>query len=254
MDSANINNKNYRSLCRKNISLLIKEYTYRDPKLNHYQWLENRHHYNLLENNTKLVEKKEKCDLSKIKTCSWNLYQYSFVANKSMKYMKDLSNVKKKDIDVFFVCHSHDKSPILSRHRRGILKILKKFESETNAKCVLGVDINLKKRKYMDTIKRSKICVCPYGLGGRIALDQFALLAESIVVKPDMSYMMTDPMIYTKQYMEFFTMDNLKSVLANILGNYEKYNKLAKKRKKMVLKFDDKYYADRFVETIQEVL
>ena len=106
----------------------------------------------------------------------------------------------------------------------------------------------------MDTIKRSKICVCPYGLGGRIALDQFALLAEAIVVKPDMSYMTTDPMIYTDKYMEFFTMDNLKSVLANILGNYEKYNKLAKKRKKMVLKFDEKYYADRFVETIQEVL
>lgn len=258
MDSACINGKNYKALCMKdNVIALIKEYGFIDKKLNYYNWISNRYHYTLIDktNSKKSTEKNLKINLSKLKICSWNLFQYSFVCNNSMSYMSNITT-RDKDIDIFYVCHSHKESDTLYMHRFKIFETIKEIIKKNKFTNTIGMDINMRKRDYMDTIKRSKICICPYGLGGRIALDQFALLAGSIVIKPDMKYITCDPMIYTNEYMEFFNdCSELEHIIKKIIENYDTYyKKLSEIRREKVLKFDEKYYANKFNNTLDECL
>ena len=128
-----------------------------------------------------------------------------------------------------------------------------KYSKTPDVVCALD---SCKKSDYIEQLSRAKICVAPYGLGGRIALDQLGLLAEAIVVKPDMSYVYTEPNIYTDEYMEFVECDwsGLEDKITHILDNYDNYKEIALKRKEQVKQFDKIYYGNCLINHLNRYL
>lgn len=260
MDSVCINGKNYASLINEsNVIGLFKEYTFNDVKMNNIEYTRNRYHIHLLEETEKITYKKLQLtdlQLSKIQPVSWNLYQYSFICNKRMY---DVSNMScDKSIDIFYICHSHEKITTLYKHREKIFNYLTEFCKNNKLTCKLAFGENIKSSEYIDHLIKSKICIAPYGLGGRIALDQLALLSKTILIKPFMGYINTNPNIYTSDYMTFFdatsNLCDLGNIITNKLQNYESHKKILDNIKNNVLAFDKSYYTNMFLTNVFNAL
>jgi len=262
-DSCTLTPKNKEYLKYENVKALFKEYTCSDIKQNNKAQIKNRLHYTLLNSfyNTGLNKQKQGAILSqemikKIRPVSWNLHQYSFICNSAMDFAKSREETDlEKDIDVFFVCNPHDDHDILYKHRTsGQLKLK---ESGLCEKYNIKTDHIDNRRKYRETAIRSKICICPYGLGSRIALDQLAILSGSIVIKPPMCHINTTPDIYKNDFFEYvnYDWDDLIEKIKHILSNWDcTYKKKGiERRREAIEKYTEKYYVDKFVDSIKSV-
>jgi hypothetical protein len=192
-----------------------------------------------------------------IKCVTWNLYQYSNVMHHFMDMLTaDAVVYDKKTIDVFMVCHPHDNQPLLHQHRQHGLAELDKYKKKYNIVCQTD---KLAPTEYFRLLRKAKVCIAPYGLGERIALDQYGILAGCIVIKPPMDHLVCDPNIYTKEHnmVETCNVDfsDLESILQRILGSYNPtYVKIAMDRKDRLVPYDKQYYADRFFRAVTDSL
>lgn len=260
-DSCTLTNKNMQHINKKNLVAVFKEYVCSNLKDYNLPQHRNRVHYNNMlkyykgdinpiysNPNDYSIEL-----LQKIKPVSWNLYQYSFVCNSRMERAA-YSHPPRKDIDVFFVCNEHKEHPILFRHRK---EGQKKLSSELLSDYKVVTKHIDNRHKYTDMVRRSKICVAPYGLGSRIALDQLGLLYGCIVIKPTMQHVKVNPNIYTDEYFNFVgaDWDNLVQEILSILENWKKWSLIGMERKnKIVNNFGVKYYVDEYKKNIAKAL
>lgn len=261
-DSCTLTNKNMQHLNKKNLVAIFKEYVCSNLADYNLPQHRNRVHYsNILkwygDDITPMYSKPNDYSielLQKIKPVSWNLYQYSFVCNSRMERAAYSQPPSNKDIDVFFVCNEHKEHPVLFKHRS---EGQKKLSSEklSNYKIVTKHINN--RREYVNLVSRSKICVAPYGLGARIALDQLGLLYGCIVIKPTMTHVKVNPDIYTDEYFNFVAdnWDNLVPEIARILENWDHWSVVGLERKNKIVKnFGVKYYVEEYKKNILNVL
>jgi hypothetical protein len=255
LDSCTLLRVNNNSLASDNVVSLFKEYVCSDVDNYTRPQVGSRVHYTMLEKIYGSVIQKYAAPVDtknyhKVRPLDWNLHQYSFICNTHMDTIRKLPPVQ-KDIDVFFVCHNHDHHDVLSKHRSIGRDIAKTVDCKIVTAAING------REGYLNMIMRSKICVCPYGLGSRIALDQISILGGAIAIKPDMSHVTTNTNLYTDDYFEFVNTDwsNLKETISKILNNYDKYSKIATERKvRAENKFTKEYYADQYVSAIESAL
>ena len=235
---------------------VFKEYSFIEPLLN-IPVLKQRHHY------TFICQEEQKCNITyqtitsnqfqKIRCVPWNFDQYSHLSMKSdMKFCSDagVKNVK-KDIDIFYVVHEHENDSILYKHRKNIKRIVDTFKDKYN----VVTDTIKCKKQYLSTLCNSRIIICPYGFGTRIAADQFTLLSKGVLLKPDSSFLKTIPNIYIDTYYTPFKTDlsDLESIINQVLNNYEVYSKKSHEANTLLEEFTIKHYIDHFCENIQEV-
>ena len=259
----------YRSYLNNDLVIgYFKEYTFREKEKHSRLSLYHRYHFNILNEMYRIVPEKDmkrydresgipdnKLDLIKCVTC--NLCQYSNIMHHFMDMLaKSIILYDEKPIDVFMVCHLHEKQPILMTHRKAGLEMLEQYKNKYNIVCQTG---KLDANEYMDKLKQSKVCIAPYGLGERIALDQYGILAGCIVIKPPMDHLICDPNIYEKEQdmIETCSVDfsDLESILNRVLGEYDtKYNVIAANRRKKLMEYDQTYYANQFINAIVDTL
>ena len=260
MDSVYVNRKCMRGINKSHVKMICKEYVMTEKKLYRNVYHKYRYHMEKYcksvgilpeEINSKRKIEISESSLAKIQINSWNLFQYSFI-NPTMKSIKN-SAVPEKDIDIFFVCHPHAELPALFHHRTLGQKTLKNIAKKHN----YNISVEpLKKRDYISNLLRSKICIAPYGLGARVALDQMGLLSETIVIKPDMEFVKTEPNIYTSDLMEFVKCDwsDLEKIVVNLMDNYESYRKKAAARKAFVVdNYGEDYYIKKFINMLNKL-
>ena len=255
-DSASVTSSNMKYINHPNLIAILKEYIYSDLRNYNFRFLLNRYHYSLtegeLDNKYSLADVKIKPEYHKIQQSSWNLYQYSFVGHKKMERLKAVPHTV-KDIDILCISHPHAEHDPLYNHRLKYKNIV--LNSPELSEYTIKHE-SVSGREYMDILSRSKICIAPYGLGSRIALDQYGLIARCIVIKPEMDHVVVEPNIYTPDFMEFVdsNWNNLVEKILDILENYKKYSVIATTRRIQVLKFDEKYYVDTFIKKIHTII
>ena len=202
--------------------------------------VENRYHYTLcgLHVPKKEIKYQRVTDdeYDKVKCVPWALSQYSHLTTKSdMLFASKL--VDQKTIDIFYVVHPHEHSKYLGHHRKRIKEIVSSFSDDFR----VVVENIENKHEYMETLKKSRVVVCPFGLGERIAADQFTIWSGGVLVKADCSFMQTFPNIYTDEYCTFFNPDcsDLESVLSDVLDNYEFYHKRTLDARRMFQEYNN---------------
>ena len=146
---------------------IFKEYVFRKPT-NTIPMILKRYHYFLLSPKSELITHRllPITVTNKIHCVPWNFNQYSHVLTKNdMKYACNLYETK-KDIDVFCVCHDHEKVSVLNEHRKNFKNIIKQMSTKSYKIYVKPIR---NKNEYLRTLARSKIVVAPYGFGERMA-------------------------------------------------------------------------------------
>jgi len=246
----------------------FKDYVFRDYTLFKPYYLYNRYHFNTINDiyniaPSEIIQKYNKHTqltdehLKKIKCVTWNLFQYSNIVHPYMTLLSSTDiTYDRKNIDLFMVCHDHKEHPILYKHRSCGKIIIEQISTKhTLTYCTTSLDTNL----YLQTIQTAKICIAPYGLGERIALDQYGILAGCIVIKPPMDHIVSDPNIYSPEHdmFEYCKADfsDVEEIILNILNNYDDiYAKKAMERRKKLLTYDENYYATQFYANIKDVI
>jgi hypothetical protein len=265
-DSCTLTSHNKQYLNYDIVKGIFKEYTCSDGKQNNINHVKNRLHYTILNNfyNTCFVKCPPKNNIhlseksiGKIKPVNWNLHQYSFICNSAMEFASSQHESSlKKPIDVFFVCNPHEDHDILYKHRSSGQNKLR--NSSLYKKYNIKIDHINNRRKYRETVIKSKICVCPYGLGSRVALDQLSILGGSITIKPHMNHVNTTPDIYKDDFFEYvnYDWDDLLIKIEHILNNWDSIYKQKglDRRNRAINQFDKKYYVDTFINAVQSCI
>lgn len=241
----------------KNVKAVFKEYIFKEKENYMNKYLGNRYHFYLIngkkeEDMVMNAEITKEC-IDKIKCVTWNLKQYSNIGSYNMNFLKKHPNMEKK-IDVFFICHPHGEKNELYTHRKNGVEKLKEI-SDRNPNLKITTK-NVEPREYNKRLLESKVCIAPYGLGSRIALDQMGILANTIVIKPRMDFVVASPDIYREDMYEYcdINFSNLEEIIYKVLDNYDKYKEIARERKEKLVKYDSEYYIDKFYENVMELL
>lgn len=81
----------------------------------------------------------------------------------------------------------------------------------------------LERQQYFNVLTNSKICISPYGYGEIAIRDIEAILSGCIVIKPDMSFVDTNPNIYNQETCVFCkpNFSDLNEKIDYIISNYE---------------------------------
>lgn len=233
---------------------IFKEFISRNKSLQNNNTYCNRIHYKIINDIYKITEHVDdkriiKNNLHKIKCVPWNWHQYTHLScNSNMLKCKELFKIK-KTLDVFCVCHPHLHSAILSKHRKEVVKIVKSM----GKKIKVFTNVIETHDEYNQTLSKYKICVAPWGIGERIALDQKAILAGCVLIKPDSDYVKSYPDLYQEQYYVKCKQDlsNLKNVINSVLKNYKFYYNKTCVARKMLLEYDEHKFVEHFCENIK---
>lgn len=237
-----------------NVIAVFKNFMPRDPQILMHDTLHKRYHYHLLSNMYKTDEKPEEINnetknyLHKFRQVTWFLPYTHLPSNKHMQIFQNTTGQIDKDIDIFCVFHKH--SGILADHRK---KIKETIEKMTDLTIVTGSDLD--QNDYNLTLLRSKICIAPWGLGERIALDQKGILAKCIVLKPDTDFVQFFPDMYDEKYYVKFKLDlsDLEEKCREVLKNYSKYMERTIAASKLFQTAKYENYVEKFCQAIKEV-
>jgi hypothetical protein len=263
MDACGLNSRNYQYLDAANLVLVGKEYVYADRTKYTRRFFEGRYHSELILRayqrpvpqvwqHRPSHRSRMEPHLGKLTPLSWNLLQYSFLHPRLQRLLYEPSC--RKPIDVFFVCHPHERSPPLNLHRLDGFRKCRQICTKYGYRCVVG---GLHPEEYHPTLKRAKVCISPYGLGSRIALEQYGLVTGTLVVKAAMGHVRTYPDIYTEEFMHFVRPDwvDLEAILVTLLDNYEtEYARVARRRRDKVKKFNTRFYRSHIYGVFQQAV
>lgn len=231
---------------------IFKDYLFRDAEntMREYKVREKRHHYALVDKSKQDVTTARPSGLDKFKVVPWGFVQYSHSLSKPDMLQASVEPPPKKDIDIFAVFHM-ERSGALGAHRRQVVDTVKKLGPEL----VVVTDPIANKKEYVETLRRSKVVVAPFGFGERIAADNFAIWANCVLVKPDCRYVDTVPDLYRDEYCEFFKVDgsDLGSVVSRAVRDYDRLVvEKTKPARDMFEAWTDRRLLDAFWETLVE--
>jgi len=158
------------------------------------------------------------------------------------------NDVLNKPIDVMFIKHYR---PQLFNdfHRNKIKDILNsynKYNIETDS---------CDPHQYLNILAKSKICISAWGMGECVYDDWKGILNNTIILKPDTSYMKDYYGIYdpSNEIIVYFKPDlsNLKEKIEEIISNYPYYlNKVQKAKEYLVNTFTEERHVKDFCNMI----
>jgi len=226
-------------LSKANVLAVFKHTMLRPIELQNTPFLFRRYHIAILEDVYQLGHEKE---------CLETIRSFDKLYCKVPMFMRwhtdrlkiPRSNVK-KDKDI--VCRATlQKIPHIQMHRGEMMR-------KTG-----GDNILLPKEDWTDILKRSKICVCPWGYGEMCYRDYEAMLSGCIVVKPNTDFVETWPDIYRsgETYVACkHDLSDLNEVCQVVLDNYDNYGDMIENNHKMLRKpnFDNMVF--EFTEVLR---
>lgn len=198
-DSVRLTGRTRGALSNPLVRRVFKDFVAKD--ITTYMTTTGRPHYNLLRGERAATPAAPDIGpyLRKIVPVTWNLIQYSF-CNTFCKRLHSAAAVK-KDIDVFAICH-HPSSEPLRSHRDSMQSEVQRLRDEHGLTVVLN-QRDIPRDRYFQLLQRSKIAIAPFGYGERIALEQYAVCARTIVVKPRPDTVVAVPDTFSESWMEF---------------------------------------------------
>jgi len=201
-------------------------------------------HYGLTE---KQIEKNKatnidpcpKDQIHKIK-CGWNIGMQNYmelpakkifpnrakaVLDKTLGGPNFTSVELKRDIDASYRGALKDFSENYSWQRKKVIEFL---QSDSVFNFITGK--GLPKKKYLEELRKSKICISPFGWGEVCYRDFEAIINGAILVKPHMNHINTYPNIYLEgeTYISLdWDLKNIENVMRDLLNNYDDYKRIA---------------------------
>ena len=138
--------------------------------------------------------------------------------------------------------HGQNQSEHYDIHRRPCVDIINKLKCNV-AKLENGQRVPLE--EYHQRVYGSKIILAPFGYGEMAPRDLEAAMYGSILIKPDMSYIDTEPNVFIdgETYIACkHDYSDLEEKIEMILGNTEKYHYIIDNARK---KFEEQYSSER---------
>jgi hypothetical protein len=146
---------------------------------------------------------------------------------------------------------NYDNKNAISSHRYDAVSILRNLKGTKN----IISDQRVAKRQFMRELSESKICVSPFGWGEICYRDFEAFIAGSLLIKPDVSNLITFPDLFieNKTYLAVsWGLDDLKEKVEDVLCNYPKYIDIARSGQMAFTKAITD--GNAFVQHIKEIL
>ena len=102
---------------------------------------------------------------------------------------------KRRRYDISFVGKTHYTEPAIQRHRSRAAETLSAL-SASGFKVHLAITKAYSRRQFDTVMRRSKIVLSPWGYGEVCLRDFEAMLSGTVLIKPDMGHVTTNPPIY----------------------------------------------------------
>lgn len=211
------------------VTAVFKDCVLRDPLVQNTSSCDHRYHYWLLNNLYHLqnpdpdplpTERLTAVNVQKIHAVPWNVLRYSH--SLEMRQAAELGSdpTTERDLDVFFIAHTHEDIPLVHCHGREGIQALRAAVGHYQWRVV--TEPASSRKEFLQLMRRAKVVVAPWGIGESIPSDLFALLTGAVLVKPDSGFMYTYPNIYTPK--SYFPCkpewSDLGDVVAGVLANY----------------------------------
>lgn len=139
-------------------------------------------------------------------------------------------NISSRPIEISFAgTVNYGAAEIINIHRRQAINALKKM-SAYNTTVIEGR--KYAHSMYLKNLCESKICISPWGLGEACYRDYEAILSGCVLVKPDSSFIKSNPNIYQNNVTYVpckADFSDLETVCSKILANWNDYIVMRKK-------------------------
>lgn len=155
-----------------------------------------------------------------------------------------------REIDITFR-GSAAKNTVVSFLRGGITDKLRAMENDYK---ILAPAERVDQAQYYAELKRSKICVSPFGFGEICWRDFEAVFCGSLLVKPDMGHIETDPNIFQayETYVPVkWDFSNLEEVCRRYLENEAERRRIVTNARSVLLGY---FENEKFLEVANSVL
>lgn len=130
-----------------------------------------------------------------------------------------------------------------TKHRKGAWEVLdKKYISKKD---------KLPFQEYWEYLYNSRVCISPFGMGEVCFRDFESIATNTILIKPNMDIVITEPNIYIDKKTYFgveYDWSNLNEVIDEILSNFEEYNEMI--NSEVTNQFRDKYTLEPYCENM----
>lgn len=191
-------------------------------------------------------------ELSKIHQVLWDTNRSFLRRGMEGLVLQDINFEKERPIDVFFA-GSVSERRVPGIHRCQMIKALKALRGYN----VVVHDKRIPKQEFLNTLKRSKIVISPWGNGEWCWRDYEAILAGAVMIKPDTSFVQAYPDLYQndKYYVPCQSnFSDLNKKIDVILKDYSKYKNMRyMARNLLVDHFDYETQTDILANKIKEV-
>jgi hypothetical protein len=173
-------------------------------------------------------------EYSKLKLCGYNV-------GHNWPSLHKLYQPGNKDIDVAAIFqtkipkevfdHEVRTDTLYFQHRNNVWKELSKL----NYNIVSG---QFDSNTTAQTLNRSKIAISPYGMGELCYRDLEAIQHGCILIKPDMSDVITEPNLFIKNQTYIpckVDYSDLNNIIEKVLGNYKEYSYIIENSRKQLV-------------------
>ena len=163
-------------------------------------------------------------DLNRLKLSGWNL---GHLNPQLIEKMPPVNPIKPHDVCAIYQGdhrenfeHTIRNDIPYTEHRKGAWEILDdKFDSRKE---------KLPQDQYFQYLYDSKVCLSPFGMGEICFRDFECINVGTIMIKPDMSMVLTEPNIYIDKETYFavnYDWSNLNEVVDEILSDFDRINR-----------------------------
>lgn len=174
---------------------------------------------------------------------TWKFNAYGFLY---MNYDKN-NEINNKPIDVFYV-KNYRENTIDCLYRKKIHEIINQMKLKYKNLNFYTEPCN--SDIYLDKLSKAKICVSCYGMGECCYDDWKSIINNTILVKPDTSYVKDYYGINNEfnEMINFFSIDlsDLETKIIDILNNYDIFKQKAIIAKQKLLQFDEEKHVKDF--------
>ena len=133
-----------------------------------------------------------------------------------------------------------------TKHRKGAWEVLdKKYISKKD---------KLPFQEYWEYLYNSRVCISPFGMGEVCFRDFESIATNTILIKPNMDIVITEPNIYIDKKTYFgveYDWSNLNEVIDEVLSNFEEYNEMI--NSEVTKQFMDKYTLEPYCKHMYEL-
>ena len=174
----------------------------------------------------------------------------------------DYNNYKKYDVSCMFGYPSQTKNyednlcqtDFYDKHRRDLLDIISKRYNFVGLEDGKKVDVN----EYFQKMYDSKIVMSPFGYGEMNPRDVQSAMLGSVLIEPDMSYILSKPFVYedNETYISVnYDWSDLEEKIDYVLSDYENIrDRLVQNfREKFISIYDKKNLVLHFYDTLKEI-